>query len=243
MRITHFKRRNPQTLCGSDTDTYVTTHLLLRMLQTWTDMCSWNHSSVSHQKILNNLSTKRWEFMSKKWRIFQKVNSLQTGGSSCQVTSSHRRVGRKCRWPSEGEYARSSKQNPTLSFLQTKGEREQMKNLNLGLEHLIPPIYLPICTSPSLYVAREENVEFPKKGTDPHSTLKKKKKSSSPKCINKIKYEDRKVTQVIWPVRSVMNSSRLLTKLRSLSLLSSHHESVIHSTKQQNDIANSSLFC
>lgn len=197
MRITHFKRRNPQTLCGSDTDTCVTTHLLLRMLQTWTDMCSWNHSSASHQKILNNLSTKRWEVMSKKWRIFQKVNSLQTGGSSCQVTSPHRRVGRKCRWPSEGEHARSSKQNPTLSFLQTKGEREQMKNLNLGLEHLIPPIYLPICISPSLYVAREENVEFSQKGNRSTFNTEKKKKSSSPKCTDKIKYEDRKVASKI----------------------------------------------
>lgn len=36
---------------------------------------------------------KVWEVMNKKWGIFPKANSLQTGGSSCQVTSSHRGVG------------------------------------------------------------------------------------------------------------------------------------------------------
>lgn len=33
--------------------------------------------------------------MSKKWGILQKVNCLQTGGSSCQVTSPQRGGGAK----------------------------------------------------------------------------------------------------------------------------------------------------
>lgn len=76
--------------------------------------------------------------------------------------------------------------------------------------------------------------------------INKKKKSSIPRFLNKTKHKGRKVPQLVWSIRPILQllihrTNRSQTEIWDVS--DSQHESTIHCSQQENTVTNFSLLC